>query len=76
MSGVRSPWSEMRVGASRTLGRAWVAPAWSSNKGTLQGAILAVHMRFRMEGALEDEAEGVEKVVNEWLGKLEDDWAY
>lgn len=67
-------WEAMRVGSSRTLGRAWIAPAWSSRKGTLQGAILAVHMRFRMEGALEDEADAVQEVVDEWLGRLEDDW--
>jgi hypothetical protein len=67
-------WEAMEVGASRSLGSAWIAPAWSSNKGTLQGSILAVHMRFRMEGALEDEADAVERVVDKWLGQLGEEW--
>ena len=67
-------WENMRVGSSRTLGRAWVAPAWRSNKGTLQGQILAVQLRFRMEGALEDESDSVEDFVDRWLGELGRDW--
>jgi hypothetical protein len=65
----------MKVGASRSLGKAWVAPAWSSNKGTLQGQILAVQLRFRMEGALEDESDAVQELVDKWLGRLGDEWA-
>lgn len=67
-------WEEMRVGASRSLGKAWVAPSWRSNKGTLQGQILAIQLRFRMEGALEDESEAVQELVDKWLGELGRDW--
>ena len=67
-------WENMRVGASRSLGKAWVAPAWRSSKGTLQGQILAEHMRFRMEGALEDESEAVQELVDKWLGQLGNEW--
>lgn len=69
-----SPWADMKVGASKSLGKAWVAPAWSSNKGTLQGAILAVQLGFRMEGALEDESDQVQDLVDKWLGKLGGEW--
>jgi len=67
-------WENMRVGASRSLGKAWVAPAWNSNKGTFQGQILAVQIRFRMEGALEDESDAVQELVDKWLGELGREW--
>jgi hypothetical protein len=67
-------WEDMRVGASRSLGSAWVAPAWRSSKGTLQGQILAVQFRFRMEGALEDESDAVQELVDKWLGELGREW--
>lgn len=69
-----SYWSSMRVGASRSTGTVWVAPAWSSNKGTLQGAILAVQFRFRMEAALEDKSDDVEKRLGNFLDDLGREW--
>lgn len=69
-----SPWADMKVGASRGLGKAWVAPAWNSRKGTIQGQILAMQLMFRMEGALEDESEAVQRLVDKWLEQLGEEW--
>lgn len=52
-------WSAMRVGVEKGRGLVYVAPFFRSNKGTPQGQVLAVHYRFRMEGALEDKQDEV-----------------
>ena len=67
-------WAGMRIGVSRSTSSVWVAPAWRSNKGTLQGQILAMQYRWRMEGAVEDKADEVEKKIGKFLDTLADDW--
>lgn len=63
-------YSGMRVGVSRAESLVYVAPAWSSDKGTLQGAILAVQLRFRMEGALEDQRTEVYAKLEQFIDTL------
>ena len=74
MSGVDSYWAGMRIGVSKSTSTVWVAPQWRSNKGTLQGKILAMQERFRMEGAVEDKAGEIEDRMGDFLDRLADDW--
>lgn len=74
MRGVDRYWAGMRVGVSKSQGTVWVAPSWSSNKGTLQGKILALQERFRMEGAVEDKSDEIEKRMGDWIDRMADDW--
>ena len=74
MSGVDSYYAGMRIGVSKSTSTVWVAPAWRSNKGTLQGRILAVQERFRMEGAVEDKSDEIEDRMGDFLDRLASDW--
>ena len=62
---------DMRIGATNKS--IYVAPAWSSNAGTIQGAILAMQINFRMEGALEDKSDEITEALDKALGHLFDD---
>ncbi len=63
--------ADMRIGATNKS--VYVAPAWNSNKGTIQGSILAMHITFRMQGALEDRSDEVTEELDKALGNLFDD---
>ena len=74
MSGVDSYWAGMRVGVSKPSSTVWIAPAWRSNKGTLQGKILAVQQRFRMEGAVQDKSNEIEDRLGDMLDRMSHEW--
>ena len=68
----RNYWAGMRVGVSKRDATAFIAPAWRSNKGTPQGATLALQYRFRMEGAVEDRSDEIEHQLEKMIDRIAD----
>lgn len=74
MRGVVGQWDyvkEMRIGVSRRQAEVYIAPAWRRDGSRPQ---LAMQLRWRMEGALEDKADEIEKRLGDFLDVLADHW--
>jgi hypothetical protein len=71
-----SYWSSMRVGVSKRDATAFISPSWRSNKGTLQGAQLALQYRFRMEGAVEDRGDEIEQQLEKMIDRIADHYGF
>ena len=67
--------AQMRIGVSKGQGLVYVAPEWrrGSGAGTPRPS-LAHSIRKRMDQALEDKSNDIEKRLGDFLDRLADDW--
>lgn len=72
MRGVVGQWDYVKeIGVARRMGEVWIAPAWRRDGSR---PWLAMQLRWRMEGALEDKSNEIEKRLGDWLDVLADHW--
>lgn len=68
--------SRVRVGVSKGQGLVYLAPDWRSKRIRQSNPMFGLNIRWRMEAAVEDSADKIEKNLGDWLDTLADSWGY